>query len=381
MADNLVEELEGTEGSTAVEKPVIESRESIVEGAVADAELQVKLEDLASTEGDISVESLRENLGDLAEGLSDEELLAEWAKAQKGEDGTEEIDVQPFTLPNGLKLYGEDGKEVTDFSKLTLQQLLNDKMQWGYNALGKEQKKALTEVFRNASLGHYNEQKMQTLAQERAKAYEMYSTIKTEHEAWAQDRQVWLQVLTAAAQGNIDPLKKLIQAYGAEASNVDRNAAPAIDERQEAEYNRAGMEWVTKEANRIAEQYGANPLEIAQAITYLANQEPQEFLTAEKLNAIVQYEIPALLERYNYSQKHPAPAANGTSSNDEVAALKKQVAELMADKQNSATQKVRDKQRKAPPAGGGRSPSAGESVPAFKTRDSYKEWIRGNSEE
>jgi len=362
---------------TEVQEQEIETRESIVENAVADVELQGKLEDLASTEGDLTAESLRQSLGDIAEGLSDEELMAEWAKAQKGagEEGTEDIDVQPFTLPNGLKLYGEDGKEVTDFSKLTLQQLLDPKLQWGYNALGKEQKKALTEVFRNASLGHYNEQKMQSLAQERAKAYEMYSEIKKEHEAWAQDRQVWLSVLTSAAQGNVEPLKKLIQVYGAEAGKVGASPSSEISPEQEAEYDRQGQEWVNAEANRLAEQYGANPLEIAQAIVYLANQEPKEFLTQDKLNAIVQYEIPALLEKYQYTQKNgtPAPAAN-----DEVAALKKQVAELMADKQNSQTQKVRDRQKKAPPAGGGSPSGAGASVPAFKTRDQYKEWIRGS---
>ena len=356
------------------QKEAPETRESIVENAVAEAELQGKLDDLASTEGDLSAESLRENLGDLAEGLSDEELMAEWVKAQKGDTAEEGTEAQPFTLPNGLKLYGEDGKEVTDFSKLTLQQLLNDKMQWGYNALGKEQKKALTEVFRNASLGHYNEQKMQTLAQERAKAYEMYTQIKSEHDNWAKDRQVWLSVLTSAAQGNIEPLKQLIKAYGE--AGVESRSEPSA--RQEEDYSQAGMEWVNTEANRLAEQYGANPLEIAQAIVYLANQEPREFLTQEKLNAIVQYEIPALLEKHQYSQK------NGTAQpagNDEITALKKQVAELMADKQNTSTQKVRDKQKKAPPAGGGRTSSAGDSVPAFKTREQYKEWIRGNFEE
>jgi hypothetical protein len=305
--------------------------------------------------------------------------MAEWVKAQKGdgEEGTEDTDVQPFTLPNGLKLYGEDGKEITDFSKLTLQQLLDNKMQWGYNALGKEQKKALTEVFRNASLGHYNEQKMQSLAQERTKAYEMYSQIKKEHEEWAQDRQVWLSVLTSAAQGNVEPLKKLIQAYGAESSKVGGSVSSEISPEQEAEYDRAGQEWVNTEANRLATQYGANPLEIAQAIVYLANQEPREFLTQDKLNAIVQYEIPALLEKHQYSQKNGGVKAE-PAANDEVAALKKQVAELMADKQNSQTQKVRDKQKKAPPAGGGSTSGAGSSVPAFKTREQYKEWIRGS---
>jgi hypothetical protein len=359
----------GIEEEQVIEAP--ETRESIIESAVSEAELQGKLDDLASTEGDLSTESLRENLGDLAEGLSDEELMAEWVKAQKGE-GVEE-EAQPFTLPNGLKLYGEDGKEVTDFSNLTLQQLLNDKMQWGYNALGKEQKKALTEVFRNASLGHYNEQKMQTLAQERTRAYEMYSQIKTEHENWARDRQVWLSVLTSAAQGNIEPLKQLIKAYGEAGIESSGNVGT---EQQEQDFSAEGMQWVTTEANKLAEQYGANPLEIAQAIVYLANQEPAEFLTQEKLNSIVQYEIPALLEKHQYSQKNGA----AQPANDEVAALKKQVAELMADKTNATTQKVRDKQKKAPPAGGGRTSSAGDSVPAFKNREQYKRWIRDEEE-
>ena len=351
-----------------------ETRESIVNDAVNNAELELKLEDLADSDTELTAESLRASLGDVAEGLTDEELMAEWDKA----NGKTEGEVTPFTLPNGLKLYGEDGKEIAGLDKMTLAQLFSDKVQFGYNALGKEQKKALAEVFRNASLGHYNEQKMQTLAQERTKAYEMYQNIKTEHDAWAQDRQVWLSVLTAASQGNIEPLKQLLKAYG-DAGNQGPQTESTIDPRQEAEYDQAGMNWVTTEANKLAEQYGANPLEIAQAIVYLANQEPKEFLTQEKLTAIVQYEIPALLERYQYTQKNGGTAVTG--ANDEVTALKKQVAELMADKQNASTQKVRDRTKKIPAAGGGRTAGAGDSVPTFKSREQYKRWIRDEVEE
>jgi hypothetical protein len=59
-----------TEG-LEVQEQEIETRESIVENAVADVELQGKLEDLAATEGDLTAESLRASLGDVAEGLSD----------------------------------------------------------------------------------------------------------------------------------------------------------------------------------------------------------------------------------------------------------------------------------------------------------------------
>lgn len=375
LVDEELEQDVVQDGSTTTEP--IETRESIINDAVGNAELEAKLGDLADSDEELTAESLRASLGDIAEGLTDEELMAEWDKANGGTAG----EATPFTLPNGLKLYGEDGKEIAGLDKLTLAQLFNDKVQFGYNALGKEQKKALGEVFRNASLGHYNEQKMQTLAQERAKAYEMYQGIKTEHDAWAQDRQVWLSVLTAASQGNIEPLKQLLKAYGEAGNQGPQHTESTIDPRQEAEYDQAGMNWVTTEANRIAEQYGANPLEIAQAIVYLANQEPKEFLTQEKLTAIVQYEIPALLERYNYSQKNGDTVANGTPATDEVAALKKQVAELMADKQNASTQKVRDRTKKIPAAGGGRTAGAGDSVPTFKSREQYKRWIRDEPEE
>jgi hypothetical protein len=368
--ETLVQDPEVVEGTETTEAP--ETRESIVEGAVADAELQGRLDDLAEAETEPTVESLRTAFGDLADGLTDEELQAEWDKARGGTEGTE---AGPYVLPNGLKLYGEDGKELTDLSKMTLQQALDAKVQWGYNALGKEQKKALTEVFRNASLGHYNEQKMQTLQQERTQAYEAWKQLSAEHESWAQDRQVWLGVLTAASQGNIEPLKQLIKAYG-EQGGSQPMTQETVDPRQEAEFNQAGIQWVNTEANRLATLYGANPLEIAQTIMYMANQEPKEFLTKEKLEAIVQYEIPALLERYNYSQTAAGQAASADPRDVEIATLKKQMAELTAGKTNAATQKVRDRAKKVPAAGGGRTPVSGASVPSFKTREDYKKWIR-----
>lgn len=370
-----IEGIEGTEGQEGIEAG--ESRQSIIESAVNDAEAQERIDALAANEAEPTIDQLKEAFGDLAEGLTDAELQAEWDKAQGKEAGAEGTG---FTLPNGLKLYGEDGKELTGLEKMTVAQIFSDKVQFGYNALGKEQKKALAEVFRNASLGHYNEQKMQTLAQERTSIYDKYTKLNAEHASWAQDRQVWLSVLTAAANGNVDPLKQLIKEYGAANAQAGVTGPQAtIDPSQEAEFNDAGMQWVTAEANKLAQTYGANPLEIAQAIVYMANQEPQEFLTQEKLNAIVQYEIPALLERYNYSVKVGGVVqAQGTADprDAKIATMERQLAELTAGQKNAQTQRLRE--RKVPAAGGGRTSAAGDTVPAFKSREDYKKWIRGD---
>src|SRR2546428_5854969 len=153
------------------------------EGVVED--FDTVLEEVAAKE-DVTVEDLRRVGGEDADDLSDDELLAEWKKAQEGDE---------VKLP--FPVYDAEGNKVTDISKLTLNDLLTGKVQIGYQAMGKEQKKALIDLIRTASLGHYNESKMANVMAERSAAYQTLQQLRAEHDAWGRDRQVWDRVLAA----------------------------------------------------------------------------------------------------------------------------------------------------------------------------------------
>lgn len=362
---------------------VTPERDEMINAAMAEGELASSLDTLAEKE-DVTVEDLRQALGATAQGLSDEELMAEWQKAQVDDSATagepKNTETAPtFALPSGLKLYDDKGVEV-DVKALKpeevaiLQRVLG--YQWGYQALGKEQRKTIDQIARVASLGHYNEQKMQSLLGERSQAMRERQEALGKIEQYEQDRRVWDQALTALANGNAEPIQRLAQAFQQALSTLP--AQPAVST-QDAEFEQIGTQWfmanALPRATELAQQYNANVGEITQAMIDMFVQEG-EFLTPAKIEAILQYEIPALLERNGYAANgQRVDRSTGTGADQtEIAALKKQVAELVAATKNAETQRLRGK--RAPAAGGGSTPSGSEVMPDFKSKEDYKRWIR-----
>lgn len=357
----------------------------LVAEAMAEAERNARLGELG--EGDFTSAQLREALGDAAEGLSDDELMAEWQKAQaagaKPEDGSEEEEKpeatsEPVKL-EGFKLYDAQGNEIVDPTKVSALDLLTGKVQIGYNALSKEQRKNLRDLTRVASLGHYNEQKMTTVLAERQQAMQRAHEASQKITQYEADRRVWDQALTALVNGNGEPMQRLALAYQQALQSMPNQplAAPTAD--QDAEFSAAGQQFfsetIVPRAQELATQYGANAIEIAQYIVHMCEQEG-EFLTREKIDAILQYEMPAILEQNGYAAGAAAPASNGADPRDaEIAKLKAQVQEILATQKNNSTQNIRTKGKKAPPSGRG-VPPATITVPEMTSRQDMLKYLR-----
>jgi len=346
----------------------IEAASGADESAVEET-VDETVERLAEKE-ELTVADLRELAGKDAEGLTDEQLIAEYEKAEKAGE---------YKLP--FPVYDVQGNKIDDVSKLTVQDLLDGKVQIGYNAMGKEQRKALADVLRVAANGHLNESKMATTLAERNQSYERLQEIRKEHEQWAADRKVWQAALNAAAAGNVDPLQRIINAYVTESGRVDATpASPETDRALEAAGQQFVLTTIVPTAYKLAADYGADATEVTNAILAAIQNEPVEFLTREKIQQIMEYEIPSLLEQNGYARNGAVAQADGGGSNPlaaEVAALKARLQELTADKANSRTAALR---RKAPAAGGGSVSSAGDSMPAMKSREDMKRWLRGEGD-
>lgn len=359
-----------------------ESHSGIVKDAMDDAALEAAIAEVAETDGEVSIEDLRRVTGDLAKDMSDEDLMKAFKDAQSGDESAEGaavVEKLPFPI------YDAKGVKIEDPSKVTLSDVLTGKVQIGYSAMGKEQRKALTDILRVASNGHYNEHKMTSLMSERQQAYTQLQDLRKEHETWANDRKIWESALSAFVTGKQEPLQNLIKAYQAELGKMPpagspEAANPAVDEAQ----MRAGYDFVLgtiiPHATKLAEEYGAKQDEITRAILHLIEQEPAEFMTREKIDAIMQYEVVTLLENAGYA-KGATPAVKPVAQadgNSEMAELKAQVQQLLAAQANAPVTRLRNK-GKPPASGKGSVAGAGESMPQFKNRAEMKEYLQSRS--
>lgn len=354
------EEVEEQEESLGRNEAMEREFSKFTESADKPTEANVE-EELANVQGELTIEHLRKLPG--ADQYTDEQLMQMWQSANAP------------APKRSYKIYNESG-EVNDLADLSAEDFL--KLQFGYNAFGKEHKKTFDELMRNASLAHYNEQKMAGLRGERQQLVDKYSKIEQEHTAWANDRKIWEHALTQLAMGNAQPIQQLAQAFmQAQQQMPAMEQAPGGDKELESAGLRVYYEYIVPNAQQVAQRYGANPEEVAQAVMHLVGQEPEEFLTAEKLANIINIEIPALLEQAGYSASESASNnAPSTPSNkpDKVSELEKKVAELTARLENQSVQKA--KAKRPPPVGSGAAPSAGNTVPDFKSRREMKEWLQ-----
>lgn len=319
-----------------------------------DTSTEVEL-DLSQAAPESTIDDLKKLPG--AAKHSDEELEQMWQAAKA-----------PKAPARSYKLFKDDA-EINDFTNLKPEDILN--LTFGYQAMGKEQRRSLEQIIRNAQLGHYNESRMQQLLGERNSVVEKLKAAEEKLSGYGNDRQMMDYVLNQYLQGNTQPFEKLLQSVQQVAQQMPQMEQPQSNPAEvEAAGQRVYYEVVVPNAYQLAQEYGANAQEIANAIVQMVNQEPEEFLTPQRYQSIIQYELPALLERNGYS-KGRKPVAK----DDPVAALTKQVAELQAQLKNSTVEKA--KQKKAPPAGGGQTPSAGEETAAITDRKSMKKFLRG----
>jgi hypothetical protein len=231
------EELEVTQEDQDVEPRIpdveshIPSREEMLESAFEEGAEESVIEELVSKEGELTVEDLRKLPG--SEDYSDEELMAEWKKVS---GATGEAAAEAFKSP--VPLYDEKGNKVEDVSKITVQDLLSGKVHFGYNANGKEQRKALEAVLRVAQLGHHNEQRYAGTIAERNQVLKQYQEASEKVTKYEADREVWTAALAALANGNAEPIKQIAQAYAAEVSKIPQVAPAGMIVRNRPRNNR-----------------------------------------------------------------------------------------------------------------------------------------------
>src|SRR5258708_14385404 len=342
----------------------------------------------ATKHPELTVDDLRKLPG--ADGMTDEQLKTEWAKAVATAQGSQVVDGQAadktFKLP--FPVYDAQGQKIDALEKISVRDLLEGKIQIGYNALGKEQRKTLAEALRNASMGHWNEQKYNTTVEERNRVASTLAERDKEIAQFSSERKVWDTALTALAMGNPEPIKALATAYQKALTSTVQptpGMVPVEQVKAEQEQVERGTQYrdqvLYPAASDIAKRYDANPQEVYNAIKWYIEREPAQFLTHEKIQSIIAYDVPALFESNGYSAN--ATGAQPAAQPNEVEELKKTVAALqtsIADKKNASTQQVREKAKKAPPAGGGAVPGAGDSMPSFKNRAQMKAWMNGDED-
>lgn len=377
-----MQEIEGqelTEVEGQEEESHAPSRDDIMAEAMADGEADAVIEELSSKES-VTIADLRRIPG--TDKLSDTDLTAMWARYQKGDGQEEKVkeEVKAEPVKRGYKIYDDKGSEVVDLSKLTAEQFLA--MKFGYQALDKEQKKSFEELVRNASLGHYNESKQSQLIAERNKILEQLKKLEPEHKQFSGERQQLAKALEAFARGDDKPIKKLAADYVAAMSA--QPATVAEDPQEALELERAGMtfyyETLIPQAYGLAQEYGANPQEVAKAIQFYLEQEPEQFRTREKYEAIIKYEVPQLLESNGYARKGEVGKAEVKPETDprdaKIAELEKKLNGLSTTVERTSTRTFGKKAKSAPGAGGGITAPAGETMPSFKNREEMKAWLR-----
>lgn len=386
----------GSDNDTSNDEPKTKTfdRESFVSDTFAEGAEEAVLEGLAGKEN-ITLDDLRQIPG--AEGMTDEQLTAAWDKAVKeaGGPGAEGLAAGDQKVELPFPVYDEKGNKIAS-DKVTLSDLLSGKALVGYNAMGKEQRKSLNDVLRNASQGHWNEHRYNSVQSQYRQAAEKLATLEKESTGFKEMQSQWNSALTALLTGNNAPMKALVDAYRSELTKSGQ-APPqgfvsedaVAQERANAE---SGMQWWTDvglpTAYEIANTYGADAKEVQGAIQYFISNEPN--LTPQRIEEILKFDVPYEFEKNGYTAKsgvesgtrtggQPQADGSGTQPNAELVALQKQVEALtqrLAGTSNERTNAVRTKNKNTPPAGSGVVAGAGDSMPAFKNRGQMKEWLQ-----
>lgn len=385
---------EGTEGAgsqvedRSTDEPQTKTfdRESYVNDTFAEGIEESVIEELGAKE-EITIDDLRKIPG--SEGMSDAQLTAAWDKAQKeagiGEgEGGEQAKVElPFPV------YDAQGNKIAP-DKVTIADLMSGKALIGYNAMGKEQRKAFAEVVRNASQGHWNEHRYTTVQSQYKETARQVESLRAEAKQFEEQRNTWNSALAALAMGDNSQMKQIVDAYrqGLGRSNVAPEGFVSQDlVREQAEAAERGQQWYTDvglpAAMDIASRYSADAKEVIGAIKYFIENEP--VLTPQRIEEIIKYDVPMAFEAQGYSADGNAPEpeagirTGGNTPGNDVAAMQKQIDALtarLAGTENDKTNRVRNKGRNIPPAGAGSTPGAGDSMPAFKSRGDMKEWLQ-----
>lgn len=377
-------------------------REDMIADVMSEGEFDGQMSVLTTESETFDAAVVREALGDLAEGKDDAALQAAWDKAVKaaaGEQDEEEAEqpvtskpgdpeAQPVKL-EGFKLYDDKGVEIADPSKVSFLDVLTGKVKIGYNAMDKEQRKTLRETLRTAANGHWNESKYATAFSERQQAIQRASAAEGKVATYERDRISMFEALQALVNGNVEPIQRMAQAL--KAANAGQGQQPFAAPQQQAQDDdgdeAGGQQYfyttIMPQVNELAQSYGAKTDELGQYALYLFQQEGQ-FLTTDKMEQIIKYELPMILEQNGYSRGEAGkalPQGDGDPRDVKIASMEKDLLALKAAAKNQSNGRLRNGGRKAPPSGNSAN-TAGvkrtkHEVPEdMKSRDDMLKWLQ-----
>jgi hypothetical protein len=283
------------------------------------------------------------------------------------------------------KLY-RDGKEVADFdpTKMTAAEFLTLKV--GYNANGKEHQRDFEGILRNAQQGHYNAQKAMQIEQEREHALRQWKENEGKVTTYEGERKVWQQALTAATRGNFEPLRlivaefqKAIDAGEPEAPQVPEGYVAQADLDRQAAGEQVYQQHILPAAEKLAKEYGFTQQQVATAIMKLVEMEPAEYLTMQKLQNIMQVELPAMMR--DLREQNPIQPPEPTAEQKRIEVLEAQIAKLSGkevETKNAAVTAAHKRAAVAPPGvetvpGGS---DASLETPNWDTAHGARDWLR-----
>lgn len=324
---------------------------------------------------DITLTDLRTLPG--TEGFTDAQLQEMWDEVQ-GTKATPVADAK--AIARAWKVYNGDA-EVTDLTKMTAAEFV-EKMKHEYTANGKQHRKTYDELVRNASQGHFNAERNATLQRERQTAYESWKREEARANQLDTDKQTWNTALVAATRGDLKPLQTLVDAFQTALAAPAPAASTETEmvSREQVERDRAGQrvynEAIMPKAQEMATKYGIDAEQIAQGIMMLVANEPPEFFTAQRLQEIVNEEIPAHIEAMLAEKGITAPTPAADPRDAEIASLKAQLAGSTTA-HNSRVAQVHATRKGAPPAAAA-LPASGNALetPNFESANDARKWLR-----
>src|SRR5437867_12587112 len=100
--------------------------DSLVDSALEEGGLDAAFAEIAESDTEPTADDLRRIAGAEAEGMTDEELLAEYEKAKAGDGESAEDVAKAFNVDY---LYDAQGNKIADLTKVSVNDLLSGKVQ------------------------------------------------------------------------------------------------------------------------------------------------------------------------------------------------------------------------------------------------------------
>lgn len=326
----------------------------------------------------ISLAELRTLPG--AAGLDDATLQQMWDEARgtpKADANAPAAKTPTNAVARAYKIFVGDA-EVTDLSKITLEDVLSGKAQVEYQANNKAQRKTWDETIRNAKLGHYNAERTTQLTTERNDAFQRARDLQAQSETQAGQIRAVAKAFDAALRNDFAPLQKIIEEYN-EALGAEPTASASDPNAETAQHEATGRQvydgYVMPEATKLAQRFGLDAAKIAEAIMYKVQSEPPESATPARLQQIVEVEMPMHLE--DYARDNPVQADPRDTKIAELTAALAKSQGGAADTHNSHVAAVHARRAASPPAAPSLPAHSGASDdPSLESVEDAKEWMK-----